>query len=195
MNIFKTILLLFFITSLVSCVMDSTKSGDQESTGEKELIKIDADIEDDFNLALSYLKKEDYSSAIELLEKIIAVEKRVPSPFINLGMAYSKKGDVEKAEKNLLMAVKIELTHPIANNQLGLLYRKKGEFDNAKKAYTNVLTDYPDNLPILKNLGILCELYMRDLACALTSYEHYLSLRPDDKVMKIWVADLRQRVK
>lgn len=189
----KQFLLLLMLIGLFSCVMEPTKQTIIKKID--KIVDVDSDVEDDFDLALVQLKNEKYDEAIVLLEKVIAKEKRLPAPFVNLGMAYNKKGDFKKAEQNLLWALKIKLTHPVANNQLGLLYRKKGRFNDARKAYTNALTEYPDNLSILKNLGILCEIYMRDLPCALKQYEHYLSLRPNDKTMKIWLADLNQRLK
>jgi len=191
----KLVFASLLVMAQVSCVMESTKPSMTTGASKLELIEIDSDVEDDFNMALSHLKQEEYDDAILLLEKVIAVEYRVPAPFINLGMAYNKKGDEANAEKHLLSAVKIDLTNPVANNQLGLLYRKKGQFDDAKKAYSNALTEYPDYLPVVKNLGILCELYMRDFPCALKQYEHYLSLQPDNKTIKIWISDLSRRVK
>jgi len=191
-NLFVAVLI---AGSLTSCVMEPAKQDDLKGLKKNIRVDVDSDVEENFNLALLHLKKEEYDDAIVLLKKVIAEEKRVPAPFINLGMAYNKKGELEKAEQNLLAAVNIELTHPIANNQLGMLYRKEGRFNDAKKAYTNALTEYPDNLPVIKNLGILCELYMRDLVCALEQYEHYLNLKPDDETMKIWVADLSRRIK
>lgn len=193
MKLLKLLLFFLLLMNLVSCVTDSTKPSNEME--KHKMVEIDSDVEDDFNSALSHLKSEEYDEAILLLEKIIAEEDRVPAPFINLGMAYNKKGDSENAEKYLLKAVNIELTHPVANNQLGLLYRKKGRFNDAKKAYTNALTEHPDYLPVVKNLGILCELYIRDFPCALQQYEHYLNLEPENKTMKIWVSDLSRRVK
>ncbi len=195
MKMFKFIFLYLVVMSLSACVMNSTKPSEDPGAPQEKIIEIDSDVEDDFNLALIHLKSEEYDEAIALLEKVILEERRVPAPFVNLGMAYSKKGNVKKAEEFFLKALKIELTNPVANNQLGLLYRKQGQFFNAKKAYTNALIEHPDYLPVVKNLGILCELYIRDLSCALKQYEHYLSLQPDDKVMKIWVADLSRRMK
>jgi len=195
MKLINLIVIAMLVLSLLSCVLEPSRPDDSAGTEKKLVVNVDADIEEKFNLALSHLKNEEYDTAILLLEQIIADEKRVPAPFINLGMAYNNKGELQKAEENFLLALKIDLTNPVANNQLGLLYRKKGRFDDAKKAYTNALTEYPDNLAVLKNLGILCELYMRDLVCALEQYEHYLSLQPDDKTMKIWVTDLGRRVK
>lgn len=189
----KLVVLFIGMLSLVSCVTDPSRSKDQPDYQELEIVDLDSDIEDMFDEALEFLKAKKYDKAIELLEQLIKLEKRVPTPYINLAMAYEIKGDRKKAEEYLLEAVKVDLAHPVANNQLGLLYRKMGQFDDAKKAYANALTRNPDYLPVLKNLGILCELYMRDLPCALKQYEHYLDLRPDDKTMKIWVADLSRR--
>ena len=180
---------------LASCATDSTKpDGSISGAASKQVFDIDSDIEDEFGRALSHLKSKEYDAAIKILEKIIEVEKRVPAPYINLGMAYDMKGDREKAEKYFLDAVNVDLTHPVANNQLGLLYRKQGRFDDARKAYTNALTENPDYLPVIKNLGILCEIYIRDYPCALQQFEHYQNLQPDDKTMEIWVTDLSRRI-
>lgn len=192
----QVLIITCYLLSLVSCVVDSTKPDDIQVTAEKEeIFDIDSELEEKFNDAVSHLRAKEYDEAIKLLTEVIAEEKRVPAPFINMGIAYDKKGDRKQAEKYFLQAVNINLAHPVANNQLGLLYRKEGRFDDAKKAYTNALTRNPDYLPVIKNLGILCEIYIRDFACALQQYEHYLSLQPDDKTMKIWVTDLSRRVK
>jgi len=190
----KALALTLIIVLLSSCVSGPAKVDGQEPYQELQYVNIDSDIEDMFDEAVSYLKSEKYDKAIKLLEELIELEKRVPTPYINLAMAYEIKGDKEKAEKYLLEAVKLDLAHPVANNQLGMLYRKLGRFDDAKKAYANALTRNPDYLPVLKNMGILCELYMRDLPCALKHYEQYLDLQPDDKTMKIWVSDVSRRV-
>ncbi len=195
MKFIKLVTCMALLSFLLSCVVETTKPTAVDIVLKPELIEIDSDVEDDFNSALSHLKSAQYDEAIALLIKVIAIESRVPAPYVNLAMAYNEKDDFKNAEKYFLLALSIDLTHPVANNQLGLLYRKKGKFEDAKKAYTNALTKYPDYLPVVKNLGILCELYLRDLACALQQYEHYLSLQPNDKIMKIWVADLSRRLK
>ncbi len=189
---FIIILCLMFLNA---CVIETSKPEKIVEEPKKDALKISEEVEAEFNLALSHLKSKEYDEAVKILEKIVLQEKRIPAPFVNLGMAYNKTGQPKKAEAAFLQALKIELTNPVANNQLGLLYRKLGRFNDAKKAYTNALTEYPDYLPIVKNVGILCELYMRDLPCALKYYEHYLDLQPDDKTMKIWVADVSRRIK
>lgn len=161
---------------------------------EQQNVIVDDDVRDDFEQALTLLKKEEYDKAIELLNKVIESEKRLPAPYVNLGMAYIKKGDNTKAEQYLHQALALDLAHPVANNELGLLYRKAGRFDDAKKAYTNALAEHPDYLPVLKNLAILCDIYLRDANCALVQYEEYLKYAPDDKMVPIWIADLKRRM-
>lgn len=193
-HLIKAIFAVMLSTMTVSCVKEVKKDTEVSPYGTFEHVDIKPAVEEKFNRSVVLLKEEKYDDAIALLEEVIAVEKRVAAPYVNLGMAYNLKGDEEQAEKNLMNAVNIELDHPVANNQLGLLYRKQGRFDDARKAYTNALTRYPDYLPVIKNLGILCELYIRDLPCALEQYEHYQSLKPDDKTMTNWIADLSRRV-
>lgn len=161
---------------------------------EKQIVIVDDDVRDDFEQALTLLKKEEYDKAIELLNKVIEAEKRLPAPYVNLGMAYIKKGDNKLAEESLHQALALDLAHPVANNELGLLYRKLGRFDDARKAYINALAEHPDYLPVRKNLAILCDIYMRDAQCALEQYEEYLKYAPEDKMVPIWIADLKRRM-
>lgn len=191
----KLLPVLVSVFLLFSCTSEPVKKAPDPAQKKQVVIVIDAAVKTQFSTALFALKAENYAEAIRILEKLISVEKRMPAPYINLAMAYTKTGEQKKAEVYLLGALKIDLVHPVANNQLGLLYRKQGKFADARKAYTNALTKHPDYLPVLKNLGILCELYLRDLSCAMEQYEHYQSLQPDDKTMKIWISDLGQRLK
>jgi hypothetical protein len=45
-----------------------------------------------------------------------------------------------------------------------------------------------------RNLGVLCDLYLADLKCALASYEAYMQTVPGDNEASMWIADLRARV-
>ena len=125
---------------------------------------------------------------------VIEQEQRLTAPYINLAMAYRHKGNEKLAEENLLKALAIDQAQPVANNELGILYRKQGRFDDAKKVYINALSEYPDYLPVIKNLGILCDIYMRDPHCALEQFEKYQQHVPEDKTVKVWIADLKTRI-
>ena len=140
------------------------------------------------------LQEEQYDAAISVLKAVVEQEQRLTAPYINLAMAYRQKGDDKLAEENLLKALAIDSAQPVANNELGIIYRKQGRFTDAKKAYINVLSEYPDYLPVIKNLGILCDIYMRDPQCALEQFEKYQQQVPDDKTIKVWIADLKTRM-
>jgi tetratricopeptide (TPR) repeat protein len=115
------------------------------------------------------------------------------APHINLAMAYEKMGKLPAAEESIKKALELNPEHPVANTEYGLLYRKTGRFAEARQAYERTLKQYPDFLAARKNLGILCDMYLRDLECALTQYQVYSTAMPDDKTVRVWIADLEQR--
>ena len=180
---------------LMSCAgVPTQKVGQPREQKTYTAADIDSDIMEEFEEALSLLKEQEYDRAIGILNGIVEKEQRFAAPYVNLGMAYVKKGDNKLAEENLRKALDIDLGHAVANNELGLIYRKAGRFDESRKAYENAILVHPDYLPARKNLGILCEIYLRDLNCALEQFEQYLQYVPDDKTVSIWVADLKRRV-
>ncbi|PCJ86658.1 MAG: hypothetical protein COA54_08070 [Thiotrichaceae bacterium] len=157
-------------------------------------VVVDSDVELDFNNAITLLKQEKNAQAIEVLKTVIKREQRLPAPYVNIAIAYNKIQDKKAAEANLIKALKLDIGHPVANNELGLLYRKLGKFNAARTAYQNAINDHPDYLPAKRNLGVLCDLYLHDFDCALEQFEDYLELKPDDKTVAIWVADVKRRL-
>ncbi|AMX01832.1 tetratricopeptide repeat protein [Microbulbifer thermotolerans] len=177
---------------LASCAGTPTAGG---KVSDYSTVRVSGSVNRDFERSLEYLREENYAAAIELLQSVIEREKRLPAPYINLAIAYYKNGDEKHAEEALLQARDLDSTHPVTANELAVLYRKQGRFTEARKIYTDALAENPDYLPLIKNLGILCDLYQQDIQCALAQFEKYLSLSPEDKEVAIWVADLKRRAK
>ena len=113
---------------------------------------------------------------------------------INRAIAQAKLGNLKLAENDLKHALELEPGHPVANNEYGLLYRRTGRFSEARQLYENLLVKYPYYPLVHKNLGILCDLYLRDYKCALREYEIYSSADPEDKTIKIWITDVQRRL-
>jgi tetratricopeptide (TPR) repeat protein len=157
-------------------------------------VDVDSDVELDFKNAISLMQENQNAQAIVVLKSVIEREKRLPAPYVNIAIAYNKIDDIKAAEENLIKALKLDIGHPVANNELGLLYRKSGKFNAARTAYQNAIKDHPDYLPAKRNLGVLCDLYLHDFDCALEQFEDYLELKPEDKTMIIWVADVKRRL-
>jgi tetratricopeptide (TPR) repeat protein len=195
MRLIKLLVLPLYVI-LVSILLNACAIEPTKNSAESDIkdIVVDNDVQQEFDRAVQSLNDQEYDKAIALLNSVIEKEQRLPAPYINLAMAYRYKDDDKQAEEYLMKALDIDLAHPVANNELGLLYRKLGRFDDARKAYTNALTKNPDYLPVIKNLGILCDLYIRDLECALEQYEKYQKEVPDDKSVQIWIADLKNRI-
>ncbi len=148
----------------------------------------------DFQRAVAILKDQKYDQAIDLLEKVIEGSPGVTAPYINMAIAYQHIGKLEQAEEHLKTALLLVPEHPVACNEYGLLYRKTGRFAEARAIYKKALSRFPDYYPVHRNLGILCDLYLNDLACALEHYEIYSAAKPEDKQVKLWIADLRARL-
>ncbi len=175
---------------LSACAQDNVKP---EAASASPQITVDDSIEQMFTQALTHLKQEEYDEGIVLLETLTAKETRLTAPFVNLGIAYSRTGNTRKAEYNFSRALRLDAGHAVANNELGLLYRKTGRFNAAKSAYMNALVAHPDYLPVRKNLGILCEIYLHDLECALEQYRTYLEYAPEEQTVARWALELEQR--
>jgi Tfp pilus assembly protein PilF len=148
----------------------------------------------DFDRAVAMLKDEGYDQAIVLLEKVIEKSPGVTAPYIDIAIAYQRTGRPEQAEENLKTALDLFPEHPVACNEYGLLYRRTGRFTEAREMYEKAIARFPDYYPAHRNLGIVCDLYLNDPACALEHYEIYSEARPEDKRVKLWVADLRARL-
>jgi len=124
----------------------------------------------EFTSAVAMLNDQDYVNAIDILQKIIEQSPGVTAPYINIAIAYQHTGKAE------------------------LLYRKSGRFEEAREIYEKALKSFPEYYPAHRNLGILCDLYLNDPACALEHYEIYSLYIPEDSHVKMWIADLRARL-
>jgi Tfp pilus assembly protein PilF len=179
-------------TFLSGCVSNPPKQ--EQSAGNKKSVIVTAEMRADFDAAMAFMKAEEYQKGIELLDKVVEKSQNIPVAYINLGIAHAKLGNLKAAEDNLKIALSLEPDHPVANNEYGLLYRKTGRFNEARQLYEKLLAKYPYYPLVHKNLGILCDIYLRDYECALKEYEFYSGTEPEDKTAKIWIADVQRRL-
>jgi Tfp pilus assembly protein PilF len=160
-----------------------------------EAARVDDAARNDFTRAVAMLDSGHYEQAVDLLEKVIAQSPGVTAPYINLAIAYRRLDKLQQAEAHLKTALEMVPGHPVACNEYGLLYRQTGRFAEARAMYETALGRFPDYYPVHRNLGILCDLYLNDLQCALEHYEIYGRARPGDEQVQLWIADLRNRLK
>jgi tetratricopeptide (TPR) repeat protein len=148
----------------------------------------------EFERAVALMNDGKNDKAIELLTKVIERSPGVTAPYIDIAVAYMRTGKLDQAEQHLKTALALVPSHPVASNEYGLLLRKGGRFKEARAVYEKAIASFPDYLPVRRNLGILCDLYINDPKCALEQFEIYSNAMPKDAQVKIWIAELQMRL-
>jgi len=147
-----------------------------------------------FERAVALMQEDREKEAMPILEEIIRQSPGVTAPYINLAIIYRHAGQYEQAERLVREALKLVPGHPVANNEYGLLLRQTGRFAEAREVYEATLQMFPEYLPVRRNLGILCELYLGDNACAVEQYTIYSKAKPDTEEVALWIAGLNLRM-
>jgi len=147
-----------------------------------------------FDAAVALMNSNNAAGAEQALRSLSAAYPTYSGALLNLGILQARAGKLEDAEKTLQSAIERNAS-AAAFNQLGIVYRRLGRFTDADAAYQQALQIDPSYANAHLNLGVLCDLYLRQPQRALESYERYLQLAatPDAKVSG-WVTELKARM-
>lgn len=159
-----------------------------------EPVSVSETVRQDYERAVMLLEQGQSGQGVAVLESVVERAPEVSGPRIDLGIAKHREGDLESAEEHLLKALELNPDHPVVHNELGIIYRKTGRFAEARRSYEAALAVYPGYHHARRNLGVLCDLYLADLECALVNYEAYMTTVPGDDQAAMWIADLRNRM-
>jgi tetratricopeptide (TPR) repeat protein len=147
-----------------------------------EAVPVDNNVRTEYIEALGHLERAQHEEGLAMLQNVARNAPDLSAPRIEMGIAYHAIGDLDAAEENLLAALQLNPDHPIAHNELGIV------------SYETALAVYPGYHHARRNLGILCDLYLADLDCALENYEAYMKTVPGDDQAAMWIADIRGRL-
>lgn len=188
----NAVMVLVMIVLMQGCASDQRKKVEMNPATTAAVLTSES--REDFDAAMAFIKAEEYAKAIDLLTKVTKAVPNNAIANINLALVYKQQGKLKEAEECLKLALIAEPENPVAHNEYAFLYRKTGRFAEARGLYEKILGKYPNFNMAHKNLGILCDLYMKDFECALKHYVIYSDVNQDDKIVKTWIADLRNRV-
>jgi tetratricopeptide (TPR) repeat protein len=151
------------------------------------------DVRTDYAAAIRLLDAGRFAAAIAVLEALGERAPDVAAVQHALGVAHARIDALEEAEAALRLALALDPGHPVTLNELGLVQRRLGRFEASRASYEEALSRFDGFHPAHRNLAILCDLYLADTACALTHYEAYAQIVPDDPDVAKWIADLQMR--
>jgi len=87
------------------------------------------------SLAIAYLKRGDYSDALEKLEKARAADPAHPATYNVFGLLYQKIGDNKKAEQNFKRALSLNSNDSSSLNNYGNFLCQQDRLEESKKAF------------------------------------------------------------
>jgi len=147
-----------------------------------------------FDAAVSAMQAGKYEAASEQLEEILESNPDLVGAYVNLGITRLRLNDEPGAMQAFDGALELHPQHPVVLNQLAILERRAGRFDRAQDFYERALDGQPDYPPLHLNLGILCDLYLRQKECALSHYARYVALGGEQaEQVGLWIVDLERR--
>jgi tetratricopeptide (TPR) repeat protein len=95
----------------------------------------DAKADDLFDAAQAAVRAENYSNAIELLQRGLALEPEHKYGWDALAETYLNAGDFDKAVESYRHQLKVDPYDDLANNGLGQVYTLQHKYDDALKAF------------------------------------------------------------
>jgi len=159
-------------------------------------IQINAEIKSTYGKVAKLNDQKQYAGAIKLLDSVQLKYPQLSGPDYQKARIYFNQGKLELA----LRAVDFSLLNNTRNyyslNLKGIILREQGEFEQAREIYFMAIETYPPYPSSHLNLGVLADIYMRDLPLALLQYREYMKLTSNkDKKVANWIIEIERRIK
>jgi len=156
-------------------------------------IEVPARAAAEFARAVDLMRSGNAGEAELEFKQLAAGYPQLAGPHVNLGILHRKAGRLDPAVEALREAVQRNPASAVAWTELGVTLRMRGNFQDAAAAYERAIAADPAFAPSHRNLGVLRDLYLGDPQGALAALEQYQALTGEDKPVKGWIAELRQR--
>jgi Tfp pilus assembly protein PilF len=167
-------------------------------------VSVSDSVQAQFKRALQLMSESNWSQAETLLRDLIEQQPTLSGPILNLAMVKQQQGDLSAAERYYQQAIATNKNNIAAYNRYAVFLRQQGSFKKAEQYYQQALIIWPHSAETHRNVGILYDLYMGQLANAQHHYQQYLQLRERApgfdadktyKQVKGWDIDLGRRLR
>ena len=155
---------------------------------------VSPEVMEKYMAALRLMEQGSHDAALKVFAAVSKMDDALSGPYVNAGLIYLSRGHKDRARNAFEEALQRNAENPTALTQLAIFHREAYAFAEARENYEKALSVNASYVPAHLNLGILCDIYTRDYACALAHYEKYLELNGSDAEVQNWLIDLRERM-
>ena len=151
---------------------------------------LDKDLSGDelYDAARAAFQRQNYTTAIELLQKVVAADPKHKSAWMDLGRAYMILRQTDKAEEAFKKQTEINPYDEIAYSSLGWAYTTDRKYDDAAAAFNKAIEINPLSQYAHAALGSMyAESHQYDKA--VPELEKAVSLKSDDASLQISLGD------
>ena len=142
--------------------------------------------------AATAMRRDEFSTAADLLKRVVTQEPNQQEAWDDLGLAYAGMNNHEEAVRAFRKQIEVNAFHPRANDDLGTELQQLGKFDEAVSAYRKQLEITPSDKIAHKNLGLILAEQHRDHE-ARPELETAAAIAPDDPEVKMALAGVYDR--
>ena len=159
-------------------------------------IKINAEIKSTYGKVAKLNKTKKYADAIRMLESVQLKYPQLSGPEYQKARIYFNQGKIDMALKSVDESLSNNGRNYYSLNLKGVILRELGRFEEAREIYFMAIETYPPYPNSHLNLGVLADIYLRDLPLALMQYREYMKLTLNqDKKVANWIIEIERRIK
>ena len=116
-----------------------------------------ATTQETFDSAMAAYHRQDYSTAISLMERVLPDAGDSATPYAVIGDSCRNLGNLDCAVINLGRAYQLGSREFVVLSGLGYAYMDMGDYQSAYTYLNEAANKYPDNADIFWNLGLVCD--------------------------------------
>lgn len=159
-------------------------------------IQINTEIKKAYKQAASFIKRKQYSNALNLMITIKAKYPQLSGSNYQMARIYLLQKQHDKALEQVNISLQKNPRNYYSMSLKGVILKAQGKFTEAKSTYLKAIEIFPSYSKSHLNLGVLADIYLGDLNLALREYNTYMKLTSNkDKKVANWVLEVERRIK